>query len=629
MKKFPRIFALAVLAVGSAAAVSASTQDKPAPDKPFDPVLTVERLFSSREFAAERFGPARWMTDGATYTTLEPSAEAKGGRDLVLYDAASGKRERSRLRGEARPARRRRPARHRGLRLVARRQGPHRLHQLEAGLAPEHPGRFLDLRAGHGPARAARPGFRGLDPDVRQALARRPEGRLRRQERHLRRGPGLGPGRPADLRRRPRPHQRHLRLGQRGGVRHPRRVPLEPGQRLDRLLAVRHDPRPGLHHDRQHERPLPGDDDLQAPQARPAELGRPRGRRRGGRRPGGLDEDARRSVRHVHRPARMGRQLPRSLPAAPQPPPEHAPCPCRRRGDGRGPDGLHRHRQDLGRGHGRFRLARRRPAPALAERARRLEPCLRRGPDRGRDEAPDPGGLRCPGRRGRRRKGRLALRHGLARGRDQALPLPRPHGWQGETGARRAGRAIRRSSLRHLALGPLGLPHVFAPRRAAGDRARPPAQGRDGPAARGQHGAPGQGRRAGPAKGRVLQARDRRRHRGRRLAHPAARFRSGQEVSPHRLCLRRAGRPDRPGRLGRQRLPLAPDAGPERLYRRQLRQPRHAGPPRPGLAQDRSTGRSASWPRPTRPRPCGRPWPPGRSPIPSGSASGAGAAAGR
>ena len=87
MKKFLRIIALTALAVGSAAA-----QDKPAPDKPFDPILTVERLFSSGEFAAERFGPARWMTDGATYTTLEPSAEAKGGRDLVLYDAASGKR---------------------------------------------------------------------------------------------------------------------------------------------------------------------------------------------------------------------------------------------------------------------------------------------------------------------------------------------------------------------------------------------------------------------------------------------------------------------------------------------------------------------------------------------------------
>jgi len=63
-----------------------------AQDKPADPgTLSLERIFSSREFAAERFGPARWMTDGDSYTTLEPSAE--GGRDLVLYRAATGRRE--------------------------------------------------------------------------------------------------------------------------------------------------------------------------------------------------------------------------------------------------------------------------------------------------------------------------------------------------------------------------------------------------------------------------------------------------------------------------------------------------------------------------------------------------------
>ena len=32
------------------------------------------------------------MSDGASYTTLESSVEAKGGRDLILCDAASGKR---------------------------------------------------------------------------------------------------------------------------------------------------------------------------------------------------------------------------------------------------------------------------------------------------------------------------------------------------------------------------------------------------------------------------------------------------------------------------------------------------------------------------------------------------------
>ena len=65
-----------------------------AQDKPADPGrLTLDRIFVSREFSPERFGPARWMSDGASYTTLEPSAEAKGGRDLVLYRAETGRRE--------------------------------------------------------------------------------------------------------------------------------------------------------------------------------------------------------------------------------------------------------------------------------------------------------------------------------------------------------------------------------------------------------------------------------------------------------------------------------------------------------------------------------------------------------
>jgi dipeptidyl-peptidase-4 len=81
------LLSLTVLALAAAMAAAAAAQDKPA-----DPVLTLERIFAGREFAPERFGPARWMTDGETYTTLEPSAEAEGGRDLVLYGAESGGR---------------------------------------------------------------------------------------------------------------------------------------------------------------------------------------------------------------------------------------------------------------------------------------------------------------------------------------------------------------------------------------------------------------------------------------------------------------------------------------------------------------------------------------------------------
>jgi dipeptidyl-peptidase 4 len=54
--------------------------------------LTVERIFASREFVQERFGPARWMREGDAYTTLEPGPGQMDARDLVLYTAATGDR---------------------------------------------------------------------------------------------------------------------------------------------------------------------------------------------------------------------------------------------------------------------------------------------------------------------------------------------------------------------------------------------------------------------------------------------------------------------------------------------------------------------------------------------------------
>jgi dipeptidyl-peptidase-4 len=62
-------------------------------EKPDPSLLTLERIFDSREFAPARFGPARWMKDGKSYTTLEDSAAVKGGKDIVLYRAETGKRE--------------------------------------------------------------------------------------------------------------------------------------------------------------------------------------------------------------------------------------------------------------------------------------------------------------------------------------------------------------------------------------------------------------------------------------------------------------------------------------------------------------------------------------------------------
>ncbi len=55
-------------------------------------ILTLDRIFTDREFTSERFGPARWLDDGTGYTTLEAPTDGEG-RDLVKYDPKTGKRE--------------------------------------------------------------------------------------------------------------------------------------------------------------------------------------------------------------------------------------------------------------------------------------------------------------------------------------------------------------------------------------------------------------------------------------------------------------------------------------------------------------------------------------------------------
>src|SRR6059036_1495073 len=52
----------------------------------------LRRLFASREFLPERFGPARWIDGGAAYTTVEASADRPGGSDIVRYETATGAR---------------------------------------------------------------------------------------------------------------------------------------------------------------------------------------------------------------------------------------------------------------------------------------------------------------------------------------------------------------------------------------------------------------------------------------------------------------------------------------------------------------------------------------------------------
>ena len=53
-------------------------------------LLTVQRIYGSSEFKSQSFGPARWLGDGSSYTTLE---RTESGQDLVRYGTESGARE--------------------------------------------------------------------------------------------------------------------------------------------------------------------------------------------------------------------------------------------------------------------------------------------------------------------------------------------------------------------------------------------------------------------------------------------------------------------------------------------------------------------------------------------------------
>jgi len=89
MRSTRAVFRRLLPAVACAAAVLAARR---APAQDSTVVHALRRIFASRDFAPERFGPARWL-DGDAYTTLEPSAEVQGAMDIVRYRAATGSRD--------------------------------------------------------------------------------------------------------------------------------------------------------------------------------------------------------------------------------------------------------------------------------------------------------------------------------------------------------------------------------------------------------------------------------------------------------------------------------------------------------------------------------------------------------
>jgi len=80
-----------VLLAATCAAATLAAGRAPAQDSTV--AQSLRRIFASRDFATQPFGPARWLSGGDAYTTLEPSAEVQGGMDIVRYDAASGSRQ--------------------------------------------------------------------------------------------------------------------------------------------------------------------------------------------------------------------------------------------------------------------------------------------------------------------------------------------------------------------------------------------------------------------------------------------------------------------------------------------------------------------------------------------------------
>jgi len=53
--------------------------------------LSIERIYASDELSARGY-PARWLADGSGYTRTEPSGSPVGGKDIVRYDPATGRR---------------------------------------------------------------------------------------------------------------------------------------------------------------------------------------------------------------------------------------------------------------------------------------------------------------------------------------------------------------------------------------------------------------------------------------------------------------------------------------------------------------------------------------------------------
>ena len=260
-------------------------------------------IFERQEFEAQSVGPIAWLDGGARYTAVRP-----GTSDLVAYDTATG---------------RQRFSSHASAFVPPGAKDPMDIDEYAWSSDKSKLLLFTNTR------KVWRANTRGdywvldLDSNARspeEARRRAPEASLmfakfspdgtrvayvRAQNLYVE---DLASGRirPAHHRRRRRHHQRHLRLGQRGGVRHPRRLRWSPDGRRDRLSGSSTPPESSVHADQQHRRALSARVQFPYPKAGNDELRGPRRRRRGGRRPHVWMKSAGRPAQPLHRRAWSG-----------------------------------------------------------------------------------------------------------------------------------------------------------------------------------------------------------------------------------------------------------------------------------------------------------------------------------
>ena len=83
-----RTLPLVVVAVGCLSVLTLAQQ----PERARALDEQIGRIFQSPDYQAPRFGPTRWLPDGAAYTIVERSSERDGAWDIARYDATTGAR---------------------------------------------------------------------------------------------------------------------------------------------------------------------------------------------------------------------------------------------------------------------------------------------------------------------------------------------------------------------------------------------------------------------------------------------------------------------------------------------------------------------------------------------------------